>query len=549
MNIEKFGKPLTILKFSQDAKSFQDDSDMLKDLFLHEKVKDRKIVLFSIVGSFRRGKSFFLDYCLRYLYANYDSLNRQDTKFKKDLNWMGHQNEKLSGFSWRSGAERDTTGIIFWSDVFFYTNNLNEKCAIFVVDTQGLFDNDTTLMENSQIFALSSLISSIQVINLNGNIREDELDYFQFAMEFGKLAKKDGNESKEFQKLVFLVRDWQNPDDYEFGEIGGAKYLNHVLELKSNRNEDLNSVREFLSKSCEKLACHLLPHPGKLVAGRKEYKGQWSLMDEDFRSELFDSIEDLLNSDNLVVKKVAGRQLSAENFFIHLQTYFKHFASSDIPKVATMYKLLVEKDLSFLVEKAFRIYEEKLATFENLAKSEAQIENYFKSSKESAISDFKNERKLGDAGSIKNAGQKLNDKIDSHYKKWKATQLKFLNDQLAIEKLKANADLIANKLASERQKNEVKDKKINELNTKVQEESEDKARTVKSLNEKLARAKATYEDLLESEKSKYASALAQAKSRQSSQSRQSPSSNYSNPAEKLGGIGGIYMKYRDYDSP
>jgi len=70
MNIEIFGKPWTILKFNQDEKSFQDDSDKLKNLFLHEKVKDRQVVVFSIVGSFRRGKSFFLDYCLRYLYAN-----------------------------------------------------------------------------------------------------------------------------------------------------------------------------------------------------------------------------------------------------------------------------------------------------------------------------------------------------------------------------------------------------------------------------------------------------------------------------------------------
>jgi len=425
---------------------------------------------------------------------------------------MGHKNDELSGFSWRSGAERDTTGIIFWSDVFFHTNNMNEKFAIFVVDTQGLFDNETTLMENSQIFALSSLISSIQVINLSGNIREDELDYFQFAMEFGKLARKDGNESKEFQKLVFLVRDWQNADDYDFGEIGGTKYLNHVLKLKENRNEELNSVREFISNSCEKLACHLLPHPGKQVAGRKGYSGQWSLMDEDFRFELFDAIESLLQTDNLVVKKVCGRQLSAENYFIHLQTYFKHFASSDIPKVTTLYKLLVEKDLNFLVEKAFKIYEEYLAAFDIKTGTEAQIDDYFNSSKKLAVSYFKNERKLGDTKSIENAEDELNDLIATHFKKWKVTQLKILNDQRAIQKLKTDAELLAKTLETEYTKNVVKDKKITELNDKMKAESDDKVRMVRALNEKLATEKAKYDSALESERSKYESALTQTKS-------------------------------------
>ena len=425
---------------------------------------------------------------------------------------MGHQTEELSGFSWRSGAERDTTGIIFWSDVFFYTNKLNEKFAVFVVDTQGLFDNETTLMENSQIFALSSLISSVQVINLNGNIREDELDYFQFAMEFSKLAQKDGKNSKAFQKLVFLVRDWQNADDYEFGEIGGAKYLNHVLKLKENKNEELNSVREFMSKSCEKIACHLLPHPGKNVAGRKGYNGQWSLMDDDFRFELFNSIESLLNPENLMVKKVCGRQLSAENFFVHLQTYFKYFASNDIPKVMTMYKLLVEKDLDYLVVKAFKIYEEKLTAFENKATSEAQIDDYFNTSKELATSDFKNERKLGDTKSIQNAENKLNDKIEEHFKKWKGTQLKFLNDQKKIENLKIEAELLSKKLANEQCLKEAKNKEITELNQKMNSEINEKDKKFKNVNEKLIAERAKYEVSIQSEKSKYEASLNQSNS-------------------------------------
>jgi atlastin len=62
------GEPKNIVKFVNSQIQF--DKSALEALLLHSDVKNRKIVFVSIVGAFRRGKSFFLDYCLRYLYAN-----------------------------------------------------------------------------------------------------------------------------------------------------------------------------------------------------------------------------------------------------------------------------------------------------------------------------------------------------------------------------------------------------------------------------------------------------------------------------------------------
>lgn len=35
-----------------------------------------------------------------------------------DENWLGQDNEELTGFSWRGGSEPETTGIQLWSEVF-----------------------------------------------------------------------------------------------------------------------------------------------------------------------------------------------------------------------------------------------------------------------------------------------------------------------------------------------------------------------------------------------------------------------------------------------
>lgn len=32
--------------------------------------------------------------------------------------WIGGEDEPLTGFSWRGGCERETTGILAWSEVF-----------------------------------------------------------------------------------------------------------------------------------------------------------------------------------------------------------------------------------------------------------------------------------------------------------------------------------------------------------------------------------------------------------------------------------------------
>lgn len=249
---------------------------------------------------------------------------------KDSKNWMGSGDEPLRGFSWRSGTKRDTTGIIVWSDVFLHTvATTGEKIAIIIMDTQGLFDNETSPADNSRIFALGTLISSIQILNLVGIIQEDQLQYLQFATEFAKFAAQDsqGAAGKPFQNLLFLIRDWGNPDEYEFGTEGGERYLKEVLKVKSEQKPELKSVRQFISASFDELNCSLMPYPGKHVARKKDYDGRWKLMDEEFKDELVIIIEKLLKPEKLVLKKINGKDLKAFELKEFIESYFKLFQS------------------------------------------------------------------------------------------------------------------------------------------------------------------------------------------------------------------------------
>lgn len=52
-----------------DGHLFELQEEALESILLAEHVRDKKVVVVSVAGAFRKGKSFLLDFCLRYLNA------------------------------------------------------------------------------------------------------------------------------------------------------------------------------------------------------------------------------------------------------------------------------------------------------------------------------------------------------------------------------------------------------------------------------------------------------------------------------------------------
>lgn len=53
------------------------------------------------------------------------------------------------------------------------------KVAVLLMDTQGAFDNQSTVRDCATIFALSTMITSVQVYNLSQMIQENDLQHLQ----------------------------------------------------------------------------------------------------------------------------------------------------------------------------------------------------------------------------------------------------------------------------------------------------------------------------------------------------------------------------------
>jgi hypothetical protein len=111
----------------------------------------------SVAGAYRKGKSFLLNFFLRYLRCHTHSKTNKEV-----TDWLTSE-QTLDGFSWRGGSERDTTGILIWSEPFIIKDRKGDDVVVLLMDTQGAFDSTSTVKECTTIFALSTMLSSVQV--------------------------------------------------------------------------------------------------------------------------------------------------------------------------------------------------------------------------------------------------------------------------------------------------------------------------------------------------------------------------------------------------
>ncbi|XP_054648460.1 atlastin-3 isoform X2 [Dunckerocampus dactyliophorus] len=203
------------------------------------------------------------------------------------------------------------------------------------MDTQGAFDNQSTVKDCATIFALSTMTSSIQIYNLSQNIQEDDLQQLQLFTEYGRLAL-DEIFLKPFQSLMFLIRDWSFPYEYTYGFKGGNEFLDKRLQVKEQQHEELQTVREHIHSCFTNISCFLLPHPGLKVATSPAFEGQLSAVAPEFKEQLKVLIPNLLYPDNLAVKEINGNKVTCRGLLEFFKAYIKIYQGEDLPEPKSM---------------------------------------------------------------------------------------------------------------------------------------------------------------------------------------------------------------------
>uniref|UniRef100_H2Y8W6 GB1/RHD3-type G domain-containing protein n=1 Tax=Ciona savignyi TaxID=51511 RepID=H2Y8W6_CIOSA len=184
------------------------DEKAISSILLQNDIMNLPVAVISVAGAFRKGKSFLLNFFLRYL-----------TNYGTD-NWLGGSDELLSGFSWRGGSDRDTTGILMWSKVFKISLSGDRQFCQFMLNTH-IMDKQKHHTEYI-CFRLHGFIMSIREICCVNRLH-------------GKLVNKT---------LLNIAQVY--PYEYEFGYEGGRKLLDKRLELTEQQHEELQRVRTHI---------------------------------------------------------------------------------------------------------------------------------------------------------------------------------------------------------------------------------------------------------------------------------------------------------------
>lgn len=290
---------------------YQLHKEALRNILHADNVKDKPVVLISAAGLLRTGKSFLLNFFLQYLRSS----RKED--------WLWDRHVAVEGFSWRSGSERDTTGIWLWNEPFLVKRSQGDEVAVLLMDTHGMSDSDTAVQDYMKMFLFSALISSVQIYNITHNIQEDDLQRLQMCVESGRMALGKGGIETLFQRLVLVVRDWSFSSEAPYGEEGGTKMLNQRLKAYDKQPTERKSLRESIRSAFSAFDCFLLPHPGIQVATAISAEGPTLKLEKDFRDSIEVLVRSVLNPDSLSLKIHRGQEITCKDLSCLMEAYWE----------------------------------------------------------------------------------------------------------------------------------------------------------------------------------------------------------------------------------
>uniref|UniRef100_A0AAQ5ZR80 GB1/RHD3-type G domain-containing protein n=1 Tax=Amphiprion ocellaris TaxID=80972 RepID=A0AAQ5ZR80_AMPOC len=375
-------RPVQIVVSDEEEHSFWLQEEVLERLLLQEEVQDLHVVVVSVAGAFRKGKSFLLDFMLRYMYK------------QSSGSWIGGEEEPLTGFTWRGGCERETTGILAWSEVFVVNKPDGSKVAVLLIDTQGAFDSQSTIKDCATLFALSTMTSSVQVYNLSQNVQEDDLQHLQLFTEYGRLAMEEVYE-KPFQTLMFLIRDWSYPYEHSYGLEGGQSFLEKRLQVKQNQHEELQNV-----------------------ATNPHFDGRLRDIDEEFKKELVNLVPTLLSPENLVEKEIGGVKITCRDLLHYFKAYMKIYQGEELPHPKSMLQATAEANNLAAVAGAKEAYNksmEQVCGGDKPYISPAELERRHAELRQASVRHFRSVKKMGGEDFCRRYQEQLEAELDEAY--------------------------------------------------------------------------------------------------------------------------------------
>jgi atlastin len=239
--------------------------------------QDEDIAVIAIAGAFRKGKSFLMNLFPQYLDKRSHikepiPLSTNDTLQalieSQSHPWL-HDIPPDSGFSYKSGTTRHTKGISMWPRAISIEKKDGKRLSVLIVDSQGLYDDQTSGDTDARIFTLIALISSSLIMNEQSNLNSRSIDSLESFLQYASDSANQKGKQKMFQRITYLIRDAELLGS--FGWESGQSALDPFL-TKTSSSGGLK-ISEILTNNFEKIDAFAMPGPNVETVFKKDFKG------------------------------------------------------------------------------------------------------------------------------------------------------------------------------------------------------------------------------------------------------------------------------------
>lgn len=337
-----------------------------------------RIVVLTIAGSYRTGKSFLLNALIAQALQR-GLISTQTTSTDETINL---EKDKLSGFQVAGTVNACTKGIWMWAEPLQY----RDATTILFLDTEGL---NATRCENNydvKLFSLLLLISSTLIYNSRGTIDSHALEDLSLVLNISRHIQSnmesENGAGKGFiyPSFLWIVRDFTlKLKDQRGFTITSRDYLERTLRPchSASTSASQDCIRSALVESFPRRNCITMVRPILEETKLQKEIPRGDVRLDELRPEFLKNVDDLLEcifDDSTEENSLNGKNLDGTMYCDLVAAYAEAMNNRDSVDVNNAWMVVVQEKCEKTVQEAVVIYHHEMQKHirENLF-SEADI--------------------------------------------------------------------------------------------------------------------------------------------------------------------------------
>lgn len=322
-------------------------------------VQDRRVVVVSVCGSFRTGKSYLLNL------------------LSGRIGPTCERSRSLFETSGTVGA--CTSGIWMWGST---PRSANEPVYL-LVDCEGSGNSANNRDHDSRLFAIAMLMSSYFMYNSKGVIDDPSLSALSLVASLAASSIDASITQKSKPKFMWVLRDFVLALESLAGtQISSSEYLDNLLRSKPAYRRSLSQL--FVTLDCTTLVAPVTDE--SFLQRLTEIS--WGELRPEFRSQVLSLRSKLLRDAKPKKSFSDDTEMTGLQYMQFLQAVVSAINSGTVPRIDSIWKEVQAAQTEALVTRLTKEFESRIAAI-TLPTSEDELDHFLTGLRKELLRKFK----------------------------------------------------------------------------------------------------------------------------------------------------------------